>query len=118
MSGRDTKFKSIPREEIDALEDLLDKILKKTGRFAYSGKERSSLKDKPSPFANISFTYGQGNDKESLRLVAQGTSKEGSYDVQLKINLPDKIYSILMQNMELETPIMARGLKKKAYSLS
>ena len=117
MAIIDTNLKGIPKKEIDALEDLLDKILKKTGRFSYSGKKRSSLRDKPRPFASISFTYGQGNNNDAIRLEAQGVIEKGDYDVNLKINLPDEIYSMLIQNMESGTPRIARGLKKKAYSL-
>lgn len=112
-----TKLKDIPRKEIDALENLLDRILTKTGRSECSGREWSDA-EKSKLFADIRLAYEQGAVKEVVRIDAEGISQEGNFEVQLKINLPDESYSILMKNLEQEAPIISRGLPKSSYSFS
>lgn len=107
----ETKIKKIPRREIDALEDLLDKLLKKTGRSECFGRENTN-EERDKPFANIKLLYEQGTVKEAFRLEADGITKDSNFNVQLKLNLSDQTYSLLMQNLEKQAPILARGISK------
>ncbi len=112
MVSIDKKFKGIPRREIDTLEDVLEGLFKLIGRSECWGKERSNIKKKPKPFAHIHFGYGLKKNQAEVRLEGRGISRDGDYDVHIKINLLDETYSILMQNLEKRTPILARTISE------
>lgn len=117
----ETKIKDIPRSEIDALESILDKLLTKIGRSDSSGKERTNVKEEHKPFADIRFGYQYGAIKEAVKLEAEGSTRYGDFEVSLKMNLPEEIYSILVDNLNKKAPILTRGLTKassSSYSIS
>lgn len=103
------KLKDIPRREIDALEELLDRMLKKKGHFDYSSEELIDQKWKP--VAGISFIYHRGK-KEAVTLVGEGITKKGNFDIQINLNLPTETYNLLMQSLERQAPILVKSLPK------
>ena len=111
------KLQDIPRREIDALENLLDKMLKSEGHFDYSAEE---LVDKEwKPVAGIKFAYSQGKTKEAVTLLAEGANRKGDFEVQLILNLQDETYALLMQSLEKQAPILTKSLPKTpSYSSS
>lgn len=106
-------IKNIPRREIDALEELLDKMLKKQGHFDYSSEEWIDKNWKP--IAGISFVYNQGKT-EAVTLVGEGTDKKGNFDIQINLNLSADTYNILKKTLEKQAPILVKSLPTLSYS--
>ncbi len=111
------KLKDIPRREIDVLEKVLNKILKNEEHFDSTTEEL--VGDKWEPKSGIILIYSQGTIKEAAKLVGKGKTHEGNYEIEFKLNLSDDIYSLLLQNLEKQSPILAKSLPKlPSYSSS